>query len=267
MRGAYAAGALMGLLEAGARFDRVWASSSGACSAAYYVAGCGREGISIWRDLVCGGQLIRIRNLLRGRGPLDLDYLIGTFRDRVPLRWERLAGAESELRVVLTDCASGQVVYWPVRGREAFDVLRAASSLPFATRGYAMVEGAPYADGGITDSIPVARAIEEGARDVTVILTHAPGYRMRPFPEALARLAFPRFPALARALCERYRGYNRSLDLIARPPPGITLRVIRPPVLALHRFSRSRMKLRGAIEQGRLEAMAAFGLGLSSQAS
>jgi predicted patatin/cPLA2 family phospholipase len=255
MRGAYAAGALLGLAERGVAFDRVWATSSGACSAAYFVAGGGTEGIRIWEDLVSGGQLIRFRNLFAGRGCLDLDYLIRTFRERVPLDWGRLAAAQSQLWVVLTDCRLGEAVYHRVRGAEVFDVLCAATALPFATRGYARVDGVDYADGGITDSIPFAAAIAAGATEVTVILTHAPGYRMRPFPLGLARLAFPRFPRVARALRDRYRNYNGSLDLLASPPPGVSLRLIRPSALALRRFTRARSRLRAAVSQGRRDAL------------
>jgi predicted patatin/cPLA2 family phospholipase len=258
MRGAYAAGALLGLHEMGVAFDQVWASSSSACSAAYYVSGCGTEGIRIWQDLVSGGQLIRLRNLLLRRPLMDLDYLIRTFRERVPLSWEKMPSGRGELRVVLTDCKSGKPVYWKVRGPEAFDVLRAATSLPFATRGYAPVEGRFYADGGITDSIPLAAALQAGASEITVILTHCPGYRMRPFPCVLPYLAFPRFPRLGRALVDRHLNYNASLDLIASPPPGMSLKLIRPCELSLHRFSRGRTRLRVAIEQGRRDARKAF---------
>jgi predicted patatin/cPLA2 family phospholipase len=258
MRGAYAAGALVGLHEMGVTFDQVWAASSGACSAAYYVSG-GLEGIQIWRDLVSGGQLIRLRNLLLRRPLLDLDYLIHTFRERIPLSCDKLRAGRGELRVVLTECKTGKPVYWKMQGREAFDVLRAATSMPFATRGYARVEGVYYADGGITDSIPIRAAIEAGATDVTVILTHAPGYRMRPFSRPLAHLAFPRFPRVARALAQRHLMYNASLELLNSTPPGVTLRLIRPSTLELHRFSRQRRRLRAAIEQGRKDARRAFG--------
>jgi len=258
MRGAYAAGALLGLYELGVSFDQVWASSSGACSAAYYVSGCGTEGIRIWRDLVSGGQLIRLRNLLLRRPLLDLDYLIGTFRERVPLTWDKLPPGRGGLRVVLTECKSGKPVYWKVCGREAFDVLRAATSMPFATRGYAQVDGVYFADGGITDSIPIGAALQAGASEVTVILTHAPGYRMRSCPRAMAHLAFPRFPRLARALAERHVNYNASLDLLASPPQGVTLRLIRPSRLDLHRLSRRRSRLHAAIEQGQRDAKRVF---------
>src|SRR5258708_34012234 len=52
MRGAWAAGVLAYLHESGRRqYDVVYAASSGACSAAYFVANMCGPGVPIWREL------------------------------------------------------------------------------------------------------------------------------------------------------------------------------------------------------------------------
>src|SRR5437016_12394615 len=51
MRGAWAAGVLAFLYERGMnRYDMVYAASSGACSAAFFVAGMVEPGLAIWRE-------------------------------------------------------------------------------------------------------------------------------------------------------------------------------------------------------------------------
>ena len=51
MRGAWAAGVLAFLQERHPRqYDLVYAASSGACSAAYFVTGAFQPGLTIWRD-------------------------------------------------------------------------------------------------------------------------------------------------------------------------------------------------------------------------
>jgi predicted patatin/cPLA2 family phospholipase len=51
MRGAWAAGVLAFLYERGRRqYDFVYAASSGACSAAYFVAGMYEPALTIWRE-------------------------------------------------------------------------------------------------------------------------------------------------------------------------------------------------------------------------
>ena len=136
-----------------------------------------------------------------------------------------------------------------------FEALRASSSLPFATRGYAFVCGIPYADGGVTDAIPLQYTIDEGATDITVVLTHGPEYRMAPTPRWICRLAYPWFPRAAEAWMTRHIHYNKALDLVANPPKGIRLRVLRPMrPLPVERFTSDSNRLRAAVTNGHDEA-------------
>ena len=41
------------------------------------------------------------------------------------------------------------------------------------------VDGVPYLDGGLADSVPIQRALTYGNRKIVVILTRNPGYRKR----------------------------------------------------------------------------------------
>lgn len=56
------------------------------------------------------------------------------------------------------------------------DIVRASSSLPFVCP-IAYVDGIPMLDGGIVDSIPLQRAIDDGYRNNVVVLTRNRGYR------------------------------------------------------------------------------------------
>src|SRR5437899_3010309 len=103
MRGAWAAGVLAYLQERGRRqYDFVYAASSGACSAAYFVADMWEPGLSIWRDLAC--TVVRKSNLLRRKPIIDLAYLVDhVIRQRVPLSVEALQKAPTKFFIVLTD--------------------------------------------------------------------------------------------------------------------------------------------------------------------
>ena len=101
--------------------------------------------------------------------------------------------------------------------------------MPLATRGYDYVDGRPYADGGVTDPIPIPRAIQDGATDITVILTHNSRFRLRPTPRWLGNWLTQNFPWWPRAWTARQNvHYNAALDLMKQPPPGIRMRVFRP---------------------------------------
>src|ERR1700677_740770 len=102
MRGAWSAGVLAFLHERGRRqFDLVYAASSGACSAAYFVADMWEPGMTIWRTLAC--NVVRKSNLLRRKPMIDLAYLVDhVIRKRVPLSVEALQKAATRFFIVLT---------------------------------------------------------------------------------------------------------------------------------------------------------------------
>jgi predicted patatin/cPLA2 family phospholipase len=252
MRGAWAAGVLAFLFEQDRRqYDFVYAASSGACSAAYFVAGMYEPSLRIWREHTC--RVVRKSNLLRRKPIIDLAYLVDhVFRKHVPLSVEALQKAPTRFFIVLTDCHTGAPVYFHVCDDRVFDALRATSTMPLATRGYDYVDGHPYADGGVSDPIPIQRALEDGATDITVVLTHNYHFRLKPMPRWLGWFAYPAFPKVARVwTAGQCLKYNAALDLMEQPPAGVRLHVFRPirplPVGAL------------TIGQKRIEAALALG--------
>ncbi|HSY19255.1 MAG TPA: patatin family protein [Candidatus Acidoferrales bacterium] len=229
MRGAWAAGVLAFLQERGRRqYDFVYAASSGACSAAYFVADMWEPGLVIWRELA--SRVVRKTNFLRRKPIIDLAYLVDhVMRTRVPLSVEALQRAPTKFFIVLTDCHTGEPVYFHVFDDRVFAALRATSSMPLATRGFDYVDGQPYADGGVSDPIPLRRAIQDGATDITVVLTHNPAFRLKPVSRWMGRFAFPDFPAVARVwTAQQNVYYNAALDLMKQPPAGVRIRVFRP---------------------------------------
>ena len=257
MRGAWAAGVLAYLHErGGCHYDLVYAASSGACSAAYFVAGLWEPALAIWRGHAC--KAVRKANLLRRKPIIDLAYLVDhIFRSHVPLSVEALRQSASRFFIVLTDCHTGQPVYFHGCDERVFAALRATASMPLGTRGYDYVDGHPYADGGVSDPIPIRRALQDGATDITVVLTHKLDMRLRQKPQWLGRIAYPQFPAVARTWTTgQHLAYNAALDLIHKPPPGLKLLVFRPlkavPVGALTTAQR---RIDAALASGHAEAL------------
>lgn len=254
MRGAYAAGVVAGLLRAGERFDAIYAASSGACATAYLVAGQHRS-LRIWEEIP--RRLIRPANALRGAPILDFDHLFGDVcGERIPLDLDAVRRAPAPLYVPLTDAATLAVEYRDLRReKDPVAVLRAAAALPLAYGRPEVVEGRAYFDGGMSDPIPVLRAIADGASDVTVVRTRPLGYRRAPNPAWLCRLAARPYPAASEVFARFHERYNAALDVVARPPAGVTIRAIAPPRrLRLHQFMRSVRGIRRAIGQGLKDA-------------
>ena len=264
MRGAWAAGVLALLHERGqSQFDLVYAASSGACSAAYFVAGMWEPGLTIWREYAC--HVVRKTNFIRRKPILDLAYLVDyIFKQRFPLSVEAIQRAPTRFYIVLTDCQTGEPVYFHARDERIFDALRATSSMALATRGFDYVDGYPYADGGVSDPIPISRALEDGATDITVVLTHSADFRLRPMPRFLGRIAYPQFPAVAAAWTSRqWLKFNAALNLADQPPDGVQIRVFSPVrPMRIGAFTGAQARIKAAVWSGRREAieqLAVFG--------
>jgi len=257
MRGAWAAGVLAYLQERGRRqYDLVYAASSGACSAAYFVADMWEPGLAIWRELAC--NVVRKSNFLRRKPIIDLAYLVDhIIRKRVPLSVTALQKAPTKFFIVLTDCHTGEPVYFHVCDDRVFAALRATASMPLATRGYDYVDGRPFADGGVADPIPLHRAIQDGATDITVVLTHNPAFRLKSVSRWMGKLAYPEWPMVARVWTARQNvNYNAALDLMKQPPAGVRIRVFRPlKPLPVGSFTIEQKRIAAALALGHDEAL------------
>jgi predicted patatin/cPLA2 family phospholipase len=257
MRGAWAAGVLAFLYERGQRqYDLVYAASSGACSAAYFVSGSWEPALTIWREYAC--QAVRKSNFLRRKPVVDLAYLIDyIFKQRIPLSVEAIQKSPTRFYIVLTDCYTGEPVYFHARDERIFDALRATSSMALATRGFDYVEGHPYADGGVSDPIPIQRALQDGATDITVVLTHSADFRLKPMPRVFGRLAYPEFPAVGIAWTSRqYLKFNAALDLVSNPPDGTRIRVFSPlKSMGLSGLTEVKARIEAAVCSGRERAL------------
>src|SRR5882724_8284687 len=129
MRGAWAAGALAALRESRHdAFDLVVAVSSGACSAAYFVADVFEQGLSIWTKWVGGGRVLRVSNWLHFRPLVDLSYLVDyCFRKFVPLPVEVFDRSPTRFEIVSTDCRTGRPVYFQPDSSSVLPALKATT--------------------------------------------------------------------------------------------------------------------------------------------
>lgn len=106
---------------------------------------------------------------------------------------------------------------------------RASSSMPLVTP-MVEIDGVPYLDGGIADSIPLIHSMRSGYRKNVLILTRNKGYRktISKRDVLMYQTVFKDYPNLARALCRRARQYNEVMELVERWEEEGRIFVIRP---------------------------------------
>ena len=173
------------------------------------------------------------------------------------------------LWVVATSVEDGTPRYFQASPDNLDDIMTASCSIPFAYRAFPEVAGQPMTDGGLADSIPVQWAYEQGARDITVVLSRHQGYRKK--PSALTPLIKPwvkDMPALYDAMVKRTDVYNASLAFIANPPADCRITVIAPDEhFPVNRLTTNARKLEQGYQQGHWAGLQALGVEIPSASS
>lgn len=253
MRGIFAAGVLDSFLEHNYQpFWRAYGVSAGATNLIGYLAGDhGRN-----RKIIIGHALqpefIDWKRFATGGHLCDVSWLWHQSFNDVPLSLDRYLTGTTELWVTTTSARTGEACYFRIDERNIHDVFTASCAIPIAYRDYPMVNGEPMTDGGVADAIPVIRAYEDGARDITVVLSRPTGYRKKPPKFAFVpKRLFRDYPALAEASLRRAERYNATLSFIENPPGDCTVRVIVPPAeFAVGRLTRKPELLEQGYQEG-----------------
>ena len=90
------------------------------------------------------------------------------------------------------------------------------------------IDGIPMLDGGISDSIPVQYAMNQGFKKFVIVLTRNKDYRKDEKNNPFASLFYRKYPKLQEAIKSRARVYNETLDLIDKLEQEGRALVIRP---------------------------------------
>ena len=132
--------------------------------------------------------------------------------------------------IVATAIDSGKAHYLQATGNEMVEQLKASCAIPIAYRDYPKINGIAMTDGGVADSIPVKKAYEMGASEITVILSQPLGYRKKDVKVAwLTKQLYKNTPTLAQASLQRSKNYNSSIDFLHNAPPDCKINIIAPP--------------------------------------
>ena len=93
-----------------------------------------------------------------------------------------------------------------------------------------VINGKAYMDGGISSSIPIERAIKDGYDYNIVILTRNKGYRKKPskMTKKISNVKYRNFKGLTKAISDRYKNYNREVELVEKLEKEGKVFVIRP---------------------------------------
>ena len=133
---------------------------------------------------------------------------------------------------VVTNLLTGEAEYMKYTGEDRTNtVLKATCALTMLFPPI-IINDTPYMDGGLTDSIPFMRALEDGCDRVLVVLTREAGYTKTTSTstKAIARYYEKEYPKLSEVMLSRAERYNECLKQLKEYEDSGKVMVIRPAV-------------------------------------
>jgi predicted patatin/cPLA2 family phospholipase len=253
MRGVFTSGVLDALMKYECYFKYVVAVSAGACNGLSYISRQPRRARYSNIDMLQKYGYISLKSLLVQGSIFDPNILYERFPNEiVPFDFETYEHNPAVYEMVTTNCLTGRAEYLSEKHdvRRMTAIARATSSLPYVAQ-ITRVDGVPMLDGGITDSIPVQRAIETGHPLNVVVLTRNRGFRSSEPDVKVPKLFYGEFPRLRVALSRRTEVYNQQLDMVERMEDWGEIIVIRPQLpMEVDRLCRDPEKLERLYEEG-----------------
>lgn len=253
MRGVFTCGVLDYMMDHHIRFPYAIGVSAGACNGLSYMSRQrGRAKFSNI-DLLEKYNYIGLRHLFKKRNIMDFDLLFNEFPEHIlPYDYETYFSSPERFVMVTTNCLTGEPNYFEEKSckKRVIDIVRASSSLPFVCP-IAYVDEVPMLDGGIVDSIPLQRALDDGFTNNVVVLTRNRGYRKASKDIKIPSFLYRKYPKMREVLGRRGALYNSQLEMVERMEDEGLITVIRPekPV-EVDRIEKDPQKLNALYEEG-----------------
>jgi len=253
-RGLFTAGVLDALLDIKAELKYVIGVSAGATNAYSYISKQRGRNLEIMERFMDNKRYISYRNLIRYKSLMDLDFVF----DEIPNKhcifdYKTFYEFDGRMLAGAFNVETGSVEYFD---KELLDkrnsILRASIAIPMMFP-FEKIDGEYYADGGLSDPIPINKSIADGNDKNIIVLTRNEGYRKKKSKanEITYKIYKKKYPKLAEVLRYRYIKYNEQLDYCEELEKSGKAIIIRPTIsMDIDRFERDKSKLKAIYKNG-----------------
>lgn len=228
----YSCGVMDVLLEEGIMADRIVGVSAGIAFAISYASRQSGRNLEIALKYFHDKRYMGIRHLINplNRSYYNLDFVFYELPEHlVPFDYKAFEEYEGKIFGVLTDIETGEAIYPEIpRDDHQCLYLRASCALPIMFPVF-KINGHKYMDGGIVDSIPYKKVMEEGCDKNIIVLTRETGYRKTTDKgTAYAAKKFKKYDKFAERLLGRADMYNGKVAEIEKLESEGKVFVFRP---------------------------------------
>lgn len=231
LRAVYTAGALDALIDLNIQFNYVIGVSAGITNGYSYVSGQRGRNWEVIRRYRRSPRYFSVLNYPKSRSLFGLDFIYGQIPQKlVPYDYDALGRFEGTVLTGVTNPLTGRIEYYDQSYIDRdLSLLRASCAIPYMFPAIPF-NGGLYYDGGLSDPIPIRRALADGHKKNLIILTREPGYRKTSdrTTELSTRAMQRKYPHLARVMRDRHLVYNGLVGMVERLEETGDAVVLRP---------------------------------------
>lgn len=256
----FSCGVMDAFLENNIMPDYMIGVSAGAAYGVSYASRQHRRNLDIILKYCNDKRYMGFNNLLHrnNKSYYGLEFTFETIPNELePFDYDAFDQYPGEFYTVVTNVDTGKPEYIKYTTEDRTNqLLKATCALPLLFP-LEYVNGTPYLDGGLSDSIPFEHAFESGCDRVIVVLTREEGYRKKTSSstKTLAR-AYMRHPEIAKDLVKRAGRYNHTLKKLEKYEKEGKVMIIRPEsTVGFSRLERNKDKIRNLYNDGYIKGL------------
>lgn len=210
LRAIYTSGVLDAFIEHGIEFPYVIGVSAGTCNGVSFIG----KNLHRMRDITINysgdERYMSVKSMIKNGEYLNSKWIFGELTYSIyPLDYDEYERANATMCAVVTNAETGKPEYlYPTSFREHCEELRASCALPIATKPV-KINGKFYYDGGLSDSIPLRKAFDDGCKKCVVILTQDREYEKKPVGhDKIIKRIMKKYPEAGKSILGRHNMYN-----------------------------------------------------------
>lgn len=256
----FSCGVMDALLDHDVMFDYVIGVSAGITDAFSYLSRQRERNLRVALDYRNDKRYLSLRNYPKYRSIFGLDFAYDEIPNKLlPYDWDTFRAYQGRVLVGVTNARTGQAEYLDGKQLDLpCTMLRATCAIPFYFPPIE-IDGVPYYDGGLADSIPIVKALHDGSRKNLIVLTQPSGYHKTTSASTrmAARALHHKYPQLSETMLSRAKRYNDTLcfcrQLVKKQPENT---VLLQPEYPLNSFEKDVSMLKKNYEHGYQLALA-----------
>ncbi len=233
-RAIFTAGVLDGFMENNIYFPYVIGVSGGISNAASYISKQNGRNLKVIKEYRNDKKYAGLNNFFTDKSIFGVEFVFETIpNELIPFDYETFYNYKGMVLAAVTNAHTGKSEYLDaLAGTTQNEVFKATCSIPALFEPQKIGDNL-YFDGGVSDSIPIVKAMNDKNDKHIIVLTQPKGYKkeLDVQTKMAAMIIEKKYPMIAYKLRHRYELYNLQVKLCEKLEQENKAIIIRPNTL------------------------------------